>query len=768
MKNVMIYKKLPVYAPYIFMILFFSSFYMDAYSAQNQPSSDYLKRVESALEQEDYKAAEKILKKELKKQKQNKIPIWIELGKLMTEQEKWSKAKDWFRKAEKQDPENLLVHYYLGICQREIGKFQATIMRLYTWHVADKKFKRVLSADSSFMDVLYQYALLERLRKRYTEAIAKGHIQIKLKPYLEEANIGLFFLYRTFLFHKSFEEVRQWLLQNPDDVSRYFLGELYRQNDRLTSADSIFQILMNQKIQMSRIPVYLSRVRLNLSLKNPLGAEEIYWQAIAAIQDSLDARFLFEDLKYVCFEEEISQYNTLKSVSQWQDFFRKFWVKRDPLPAAPDNLRLIEHFRRMIYVEANFRYDGFRSWLANPDQQEYLKFPKSFYLNREFNDKGLIYVRHGPPDDKATALGEEVAYNESWLYRERDGFQKMIFHFEIDRDGLAGDWRLTPMLRDSASIDAVVLWDGAYARYLRGDMTIRNRVANEIANISKENVSIALSSDRHSWAEKVEPLQVNFSIANFRETNYRDLCELYIGFPVDNILKKLPEDSTLTVDIGVAILDKDWNEVAKRNQFVEIHPTHPSIYMGEFVRHFQFKLMPKSYNFSFHVDPIHIPELGGLKMVVTLPSFPDGQLLASDIQLAHEITPKNNAKKLSKNNMVFIPNPSKKFKINSLIHVYLEIYNLTKDSKGRTSYTVSYTAEDTDGKRKRGFLGLFGRKKSSTISLKSERIGISEMEPEYITLDVSELTPGKKKLHVRIYDNNSHQTTETETIFWIE
>lgn len=762
------YKKLNIFILHLCVVSILLCFPFDTCLAQKQLSIDWRTQAELALKREDYKAAEKILKKALKNRKQGKIPIWIELGKLKMEQQKWSDAKDWFSKVKKAEPENLLALYYIGLCQREIGKFHATLVRYLIWRDSEKKFKYVLRADSSFKDILYQFALLERLRGEYTEAISKALAQLKLKAYLEEVNVGLFFLYRSFLFHKPFENVREWLLQHPNQISRYFLGELHRQNRHFSTADSIYQVLVNEKLQMSGIPLLLALARLRISQKNPLEAETFYWQAIKSIQDSLDARFLFEDIKYVCNDEEILEYQSLNEVARWKEFFRKFWAKRDPLPAAMDNLRLIEHFKRTIYAEEYFKYDGFRSWIANPDKQEFLNFPKSFYLNKEYNDKGLIYIRHGEPDEKSTALAEENAFNESWLYKKRDGFPKMIFHFEIDQDGLAGDWRLTPMLQDSAAIDAISLWDGAYIRYLRGGETFRGQVANEIAMLSRENVSNAMSSDRHTWAEKVEPLLVDFSFANFRESKNRNLCELYIGFPVLDILEKNSADSTVMVNVGIAVQDMAWQEVSKRDQFIKISSTHPSIIMDEYVQSYQFKLSPEKYRFSFFVDPIDLPELGGLKMVVTLPHFSTDRLVSSDIQLAYKIEPQNKAEKLSKKNMVFLPNPSKKFKLNVPIQVYLEIYNLTKNESGRTAYTVSYKVEDAKKRKRGGFLGLFGRKKSISISLESERAGTSEIESEHIVLDVSELTPGKKKLQVRLQDINSTQTYETETFFWIE
>jgi len=724
-------------------------------------------QVQIAKEQNDYPTAEKLLKKELRKSR-DKIPIWIALGKLNIEQKKWFKARGWFDKVEENQPDNIQMLYYQGICEREIGKFKALFLQSMALKESDKYFKRVINTDSMYLDVWYQYALLERDKKKYTAAIEKAIHQVQLKPFLENANIGLYFLYRSFLLNKPYDEVKEWLIHNTNRYSSFFLAELYRQNDHLTVADSIYQQLLQKSLPISNTPLYLALVRLKIVQKKPLDAESTYWKAVDSIKDSLDARFIFEDLKYICTDDEVAKYRALKQPHQWQIFFRKFWLKRNPLPATPDNLRLIEHYRRMIYAEKYFRYDGYRTWNANPDQQEFLHFPKAFYLNKEFNDKGLVYIRHGKPDDKATALGEAMAYNESWLYKERGGLPKLIFHFEIDEDGLAGDWRLTPMLRDSAAIGAVVMWDAAYERYLRGDANIRNRVANEIAIESQKEVEIGLSTDRHSWEKPVKPLHVDFSLANFRDKNNRDFCELHVGFPVNNLLKKIPADSHFVADMGVAVFDLQWNEYAKKDEMVQISPGLANIVDGYFIKTYLFKLAPRNFIFALHVDPLKSPELGGMKFRVGIPNFSSPQLSCSDILLAYQIKAKNSTQKVSRTNMDFLPNPGKRFPKGAPLHVYVEIYNLTKNNAGRTNYTVTYTVEDAGPQKKSGFLGLFGGKKQAQISLKSERQGTSEMEPEYTVLDVSAASPGKKKLYILIQDENSKQNTEAETIFRIE
>ena len=90
------------------------------------------------------------------------------------------------------------------------------------------------------------------------------------------------------------------------------------------------------------------------------------------------------------------------------------------------------------------------------------------------------------------------------------------------------------------------------------------------------------------------------------------------------------------------------------------------------------------------------------------------------------------------------------------------------DENGRSDYKIRYTVEDVEKKKRGGFLGIWDRKRLPAISIESERSGTSETELEFITLDVSKLTPGNKKLKVWVKDNNSAQIYEVETFCWIE
>src|SRR2546428_13416304 len=55
----------------------------------------------------------------------------------------------------------------------------------------------------------------------------------------------------------------------------------------------------------------------------------------------------------------------------------------------------------------------------------------------EFDDRGIIYLRHGPPDKRASyqQVLDRIEPNETWLYRRPPPEGDPIFHFVARGDG---------------------------------------------------------------------------------------------------------------------------------------------------------------------------------------------------------------------------------------------------------------------------------------------------------------------------------------------
>jgi len=523
-------------------------------------------------------------------------------------------------------------------------------------------------------------------------------------------------------------------------------------------------------MEMSKQPVMLSLARLYYQQNHPELAQGCFQQAVDSITSQLDADLVFEDVKYILTSEELHLYRKLKSAEQFRDFFNALWTRRDPTPAATINARLAEHYRRLLHAEKNFAFDGFRSWFNNPDKQSYLKYPEAYALNQEFNDKGLVYLRHGAPNETAFNVTARSGPNESWRYFKTSESNELTFHFVVDENASGNNWRLTPMLRDPDMLEARLHWGNIYHRLLTASDVERLQYENEMAEISAQSVRLGFESDRHSWTEKLEPLDTPYYTAAFRDSGGQDVLELFYGIPVEQLKDgKAGNGKTVVLEKGVAVHDLQWNAVFKSEKQVTMPSADQQMVREEqLIDAHRFTAPPDSYHVAFHVRQSKISpnRLGGHGFEVRLPDFEAAELAMSDLVLAFEIEsfkgkPHEGDSLFVRNGWQILPNPDKRFDREKPVQLYFEAYNLDEDEEGKTQYQVEYSLRLLKKKRSGlGLLGgLFGGGGKSKIALSAQRTGDDPTAIEQIALDVSRAEAGEYELTVLVTDHVERSTT---------
>src|SRR6266702_3123865 len=145
------------------------------------------------------------------------------------------------------------------------------------------------------------------------------------------------------------------------------------------------------------------------------------------------------DLGVVAHPDELAPFDGFTSPGPRAAWLERFWLQRDVAEAREPGERLTEHYRRWFYAWHNFRlvsrhrhYDITERYRAD---------------QRDFDDRGVIYLRHGSPDKRATypRVLDRLEPNETWLYRRPDG--DLIFHFVARED--VQDYKLVESLADA-------------------------------------------------------------------------------------------------------------------------------------------------------------------------------------------------------------------------------------------------------------------------------------------------------------------------------
>jgi hypothetical protein len=671
---------------------------------------------------------------------------------------RWGNAADWYDKILDRRPDDLDAHYGLAVCKRELGRHVVLLQRYLEWRSAEKHFRAVMQADSAFKDVVYQIALLEMDRGHYADAILLAHRQLAIHPDGFSGRIGIFRVYDIALNHwlndaALADSAEAWLKSRATPYDRYFLGELYRRTDRLSGADSIFISLLVRPEGLPIQPVTLSRVRLFVQRNEPQRANDAYWEAVQSVSSDLEAEFLKQEMMPIVNGKE---YLILKGQTPYAflpELLRAFWFRRNPAPSSPYNLRLVEHFRRMVYVEKHNRFDGFRT---SVDQiHQFLKFPDWYEENEKFNDMGLVYIRFGEPDDQATVQGDRVDTNMSWLYRAKGDGPQMVFHFMSNSPGV---WFLVRDLPDSNMISNLVDWDIRYHEASSGSELNRYSMQNKLSDESAKTVEDAFQTDRQSWSARTKILSVIPGLYRFRQGPSRDTFDWAYGIPIPELKRQIGADDDIRIETGIEIFDSRLKSVWKDSHRLVLKDSSDArLRDGILVDDFEFELPLRRHLLAFHARVEGTDILNGWKYAIPPEDTARDRLALGSLEPAYVIEPEGESRDRDRTKLRIRPNPTGRARISEPLYLYYEIYNLGLDSRGSTDFTVQLSLRaSSEGKNVfQRIGGLFGGAKGHRISIENRRTGKNRTVPDYIGLDVRNAPPGRYELSLKVTDRTT-------------
>jgi GWxTD domain-containing protein len=167
--------------------------------------------------------------------------------------------------------------------------------------------------------------------------------------------------------------------------------------------------------------------------------------ATAPLSDETRAEYR-ADLLWILTPDERTAFDAVPAadVRAWLE---RFWAERDAQDVRVAGERLAEHYRRYYYAWRHFRLVSRHRRYTN----------EPFRSDQELlDDRGVIYLRHGEPDNRARFVSPQVEPNESWLYLWSG--DRRIFHFVARGD--VQDYKLVESLSDVLGDDAIA-WQAA-------------------------------------------------------------------------------------------------------------------------------------------------------------------------------------------------------------------------------------------------------------------------------------------------------------------
>lgn len=178
-------------------------------------------------------------------------------------------------------------------------------------------------------------------------------------------------------------------------------------------ADSLAAVLLER--HAAYIPAALIRAQANFDAGSDALGYAWYDSALAhADLDSTGA--IWDQVWMIASPTEVARHDSTAPPDQ-PEFYRWFWLRRDPNLVTPQNERVAEHFRRLAFVRRAFhllhpysRYHHSPTWRAIMESYDRdagtgrvwgvgdTVGTETVYAKAGFDARGILWIRHGPPD----------------------------------------------------------------------------------------------------------------------------------------------------------------------------------------------------------------------------------------------------------------------------------------------------------------------------------------------------------------------------------
>lgn len=527
-----------------------------------------------------------------------------------------------------------------------------------------------------------------------------------------------------------------------------------------------------------------------IELNKPVEASEAFYGGLNEIKDTANVDRLFIDASDIASAGEIKQWESLITISEKLEFLKTFWKKRDPNPIDPVNERLVEHYKRVSYARQNYT-KPFKPW---------------------YDDRGQLYVRLGKPDRIFYGRPRQsIKDNESWMY---DNIKSGLFYdlvdvggyFEIrtlfdavDKDARIEDvielfnerasynpyyQRLAVKIKTEADVqqlrfeekagmgseggipkpgEAVSVMDASRTRFAAGMLSTNQFQQDNLFNMT-------YAGSQHFVFDVGAPhLPINCNFASFKANKKDSRLEFYYAVPFNqlNFIPSITESNKFStgLKLNLTLFDLKYDEVKKIEQDYNITAGSNEINSHFYIDQLDNEIPPGKYIAALEIRNNEKDRVGIYQFVVSVRDFSADSLTVSDIEIAQYVDNTMTKEKFvkPKSTLKVVPNPAAGIIKSKPLTVYYEIYNLTLNNEGKSSYQTSYSIKMAEGGQ--GFLktltGVFGSKTQASTSSITTKEGKSTSEKEYIGFDISELPTGVATLEIKVKDLNSSKESSS-------
>ncbi len=549
-------------------------------------------------------------------------------------------------------------------------------------------------------------------------------------------------------------------------------------------------VLLDQQLYFDRLTEVFYRVLIESNARD-------HYDLLNKIFRQSD--FLFSKDAVKKFEARLS---SRKADEHPGEALREYWRRQDPTPATLVNERLIEHLKRVEYARIHYACKNVRG----------------------FDDRGMIYVRLGPPNHQGTAIRgvhSRLLPHYVWAY---DYISRGLYFPFVDFGKGKGYElvnsieRAIPRMIDLNSRIAFYLELGKvtpilYRRWDETQNIVRDAATEQAAKVRVQEELYFEDEEDLAYRKKVTPKKFTRVLGNveefhlamrtarFMEPDSSTRFEIYLAILRKQLkpkwIEKFMAGDTIYLNLAAALENKsfwpdttfqfplarltDLNHLTRDTLLyqAQIHVPNKLFYVSGEVEAWltgnERKLRPAS-NLTLRTawrkkatNPGILIKMGGFRsppqLALRLHKKP---LIISDLQLSTRITPDMEGGNPKKNNLRIQPFPFNQVSLLHPIYLYFEIYGLKiSPEDNRSHYKIAYQVKVIKPQKKivSRIASVFQSKSQKRVELESEYSSTSATAKETIALDLKGLIPGRVVLTVIVRDLLSNATARRSAQF---
>ena len=461
-------------------------------------------------------------------------------------------------------------------------------------------------------------------------------------------------------------------------------------------------------------------------------------------------KWLNEDVLYIISDQEKRAFKRLQTDDECEQFVEQFWARRDPTPDTEENEFKDEHYRRIAYADEQFA-SSVPGWKT---------------------DRGMIYIKYGPPDAVESHPAETSTYPaEDWTYRRINGLGSNVKIEFVDLTK-TGDYHVT---LDPAAQNALLYTPGTgftLVEQMSSVISI-NRQPDRATNsaVSSDNPPpIVKFKDLEAVANsglRYDTLPMLVRTDYIRATDATVLAILTVQFKNSDLPYATNEGiakSTVNIYGRVTSLtgrSVDWFEDSVVGN-VPVEMVQGAM-DGSQIYSKTIPLAPGTYRLNVVAKDLVGNTINTYEAALNVPDYNDQQFASSGLILADLLdrAPNKNVTALPfliRSSRVR-PRMNQTFKQKETMGVYAEFYNLGTDQATRKlNGTIEYQVVETTS----GRTVLSQTEDLNTVPKASAFLVIAEKK-----LPLKMLSPGQYTLKLKIFDKLKNQTLAPSAQFTV-